>query len=180
MNSTTPSSDHNIFGPATRLLTVKKRDFVLGLHEMEQYVYYLISGAVYMQVETLEGNQCVGFYTEGDYFSAYASFLTQKVSPYSIQAIENCKIAAIHYHDLQAAYQNSAQHERNGRLMSEQLFLRSNQRNVDLLCLSAEERYLKLMKEQTEVVKRFPQKLIASYLGITPVSLSRIRRKILA
>lgn len=65
-----------------------------------------------------------------------------------------------------------------GRVASESLFIHKQTQQIDLLMLTAEERYVKLLERQPEIVQRTPQKHIASYLGITPESFSRIRKKI--
>ena len=68
--------------------------------------------------------------------------------------------------------------EKLGRQMAENAFLGVRQRNEMLENFSAEERYLKLIKERPKVIERIPQHYIASHLGIKPESLSRIRKKI--
>lgn len=167
-----------IFGPATRFFDFPKKSLILQPEHTEKYIYYLLKGSVVMLVESNGEEVCTGIFTEHQYFSSYASFLTKRPTPTYIKAIEDCSLAAIYYDDLQEAYQFSAAHERNGRLISEQLFIKSQQRTTDLITLSAEERYLKFLKENPIGIQRFPLKYIASLLGMTPVSLSRIRRKL--
>lgn len=65
-----------------------------------------------------------------------------------------------------------------GRQASEELFLKKSQRELSLLNETAEQRYLKLFSEQPELIKEIPLKYIASYIGITPQALSRIRKRI--
>jgi CRP/FNR family transcriptional regulator, anaerobic regulatory protein len=68
--------------------------------------------------------------------------------------------------------------ERLGRFMAEQTFIAISQRLSSLLLQSPEERYVQLLRERPKVVQRVPQYMIASYLGITPEALSRIRRRL--
>ena len=84
----------------------------------------------------------------------------------------------VRYEVLQEAYKTSIDHQRIGRHISEKLYLILHERNLDLLSLSAEERYLKFLATKPEALQQIPLKYIASYLGMTPVSLSRIRKKL--
>ena len=65
-----------------------------------------------------------------------------------------------------------------GRRASEELFLKKSKRELSLLRDSAEERYLNLFEERPELLREIPLKYIASYIGVTPQALSRIRRRI--
>ncbi len=80
--------------------------------------------------------------------------------------------------DLQQLYIDIPKFERFGRLMAENAFLGIRRRNEMLENQTAEERYLNLMKDRPKVFERIPQHYIASYLGIKPPSLSRIRKRI--
>lgn len=80
--------------------------------------------------------------------------------------------------DLQQLYIDIPKFERFGRLMAENAFLGIRQRSEMLEHLTAEERYLTMIKERPKVFERIPQHYIASYLGIKPPSLSRIRKRL--
>jgi hypothetical protein len=84
----------------------------------------------------------------------------------------------ISYSDLQDVYKNSSVGNLIGRRASEVLFVLKTQREISLLKLNAEERYLQLLKEQPHLIQNIPQKYLASYIGITPQALSRIRKRI--
>jgi hypothetical protein len=79
---------------------------------------------------------------------------------------------------MQALYQHSQRFEKFGRLIAERLFIDAAKSKRNLMIQSAEERYLELLSNQPHIFERLPQHLIASYLGIQPQSLSRIRAKI--
>jgi hypothetical protein len=82
-------------------------------------------------------------------------------------------------HDhLQQVYEETSVGDRIGRFAAEQLYLQKSNREHSLLRDSAEERYLKLFSEQPLLIKHIPMKYLASYIGITPQALSRIRARI--
>ena len=82
------------------------------------------------------------------------------------------------YNDLQKIYDETEIGNKIGRLASEDLFLKKSKRELSLLTETAEQRYLNLFSEQLHLLKQVPLKYIASYIGITPQSLSRIRKRI--
>ena len=169
-----------IFGPQTKIIELKKNNFLLAPNKVEKYLYYVISGIVGSFVEHNGDESCTGFYTSQNYFSEYASFITQNKSETYSRVLKNCRLACIHYNVLQEDYKNSIEHQILGRKISEQLYIRLQKRNINLLTLSAKERYLKFIKERPEEVKEVAQKYIASYLGMTPVSLSRLRKDLIS
>lgn len=118
------------------------------------------------------------FYFENTYATNYTSFLTRGPSRRYMQALEDCQLLVFSYDDLQRFYSISREAERMGRLIAEAIYLRFDHRTHQFLMKSPEERYLDLLKDRPTLLQRAPQKLIASYLGIKPESLSRIRKRI--
>lgn len=117
------------------------------------------------------------FFFAGNYATDYESFLTQRPSAVYIQAMEDTEVIQCHYDDLQKLYAASHTGERLGRLIAENIFLGLSLRNRHFLLDDPETRYLALMKERPKVIAHIPLKHIASYLGIKPESLSRIRAR---
>jgi CRP-like cAMP-binding protein len=118
------------------------------------------------------------FYFENAYTTNYTSFLTRQPSRRYLQALEDCELLVFSYEDLQRFYSTSKAAERMGRLIAEAIYLRFDHRTHQFLVKSPEERYLDLVKDRPQLMQRAPQKLIASYLGITAESLSRIRKRV--
>ncbi len=120
------------------------------------------------------------FYFEGHFVSSYMSCLTGRPSELTIEALTDCTLLVFKYKDLLKLYDLSHKWERFGRLLSEYLAIGLEQRMVGLLMLSPEERYLQLLESNKhKIIERIPQHYVSSYLGITPVSLSRIRARLL-
>src|SRR5690606_27646299 len=109
---------------------------------------------------------------------AYNSFLTQTPSEYELQALTETVVWQISYEDLQKVYAQTKVGNYLGRCISEKLFVAKSKRELSLLKHTAKERYLNLFSEQPNVLTFIPLKYVASYIGITPQGLSRIRRQI--
>ena len=120
------------------------------------------------------------FYFEGHFVSAYISCLTNTPSELTIEALTDCRMLVFQYKDLLELFNRSHKWERFGRLLAEYLAMGLEQRMIGLLMLSPEERYIQLLESNKQkIIERVPQHYISSYLGITLVSLSRIRARLL-
>ncbi len=118
------------------------------------------------------------FSFQGNFFTDYPSFLTRQPSNETHQALEDAEVLTLSYNDMQQCYVNTPAWERFGRLIGEFILIGIAERNRSMLFMSPEERYLNLMKTRPKVIATIPQHHIASYLGIQPESLSRIRRRL--
>jgi CRP/FNR family transcriptional regulator, anaerobic regulatory protein len=103
------------------------------------------------------------------------SFISQKPTKYNIQALENCEIYSINYHDLQQLYRQFNTFQNFGLRLTEQILEKTIQRLTEFQFETAEQRYEKLLQNQN-YLQRIPLKELASFLGITPNSLSRLRK----
>lgn len=156
-----------------------KSDFFLKQGEKCKYLGFIKKGTVrsfYINDQGREIN--FGFYFENEFFTDYESILCDTVSNMNIQALENCEILLLSKEQLQVLYQKEAYWQKFGRMMSEKIYLDAKKRIDDLLCRSPENRYLNLLKKQPLLFQKIAQKHIASYLGVTEQSLSRIRSRI--
>lgn len=120
----------------------------------------------------------VYFFSENQFLVSFRSFLFQYPCSYYIEALEDSEILYMDYHDLQKMYSSSKAWERFGRLLAEHFFNHSQGRAEDLLFLTHEKRYLNLLEEHPNIVKRIQGYHIASYLGVKNQSLSRIRKRL--
>lgn len=155
-----------------------KKSLVLKKGNIERYLSFVETGILRLYIPKTENDITFGFVFPGGFISAYDSFLTQTPSQYEIQALTNTKLWRIHYTDLQDVYANTQIGNELGRKNAESLFLLKSQREISLLTTTAEERYLALFSQRPELIKHIPLKYIASYIGVTPQALSRIRKRI--
>lgn len=119
------------------------------------------------------------FACENEFISEYPSFLPARASATNIQALEPAEMLVITRDDLQTFYRETRQGERFGRLAAESIFVASIEQITSLYQDKPDARYRKFIKEYPHLEQRIPQYLIASYVGIKPQSLSRIRRRFL-
>ncbi|WDF53485.1 Crp/Fnr family transcriptional regulator [Mucilaginibacter sp. KACC 22063] len=165
---------------ASKLIPVAypKKHLLLAAGKTENYLSFIETGMVrfYIPKETSELTFSFGF--ENSFISGYDSFLTQQPSSYNIETLAPTVLWRLSYHDLQSIYADTAIGNYIGRKASEELFLRKSKRELSLLNDNAETRYLNLFTEQPKLIKQIPLKYIASYIGITPQALSRIRKSI--
>lgn len=111
----------------------------------------------------------------GDFATSFYAFFAQGKSYENIQALENARLRCLHYNELQQLYRDFPETERLGRIILEEYYSRLEERLISIQFRSAKERYDHLMLSRPEVFRRIPLGHIASYLGITQETLSRIR-----
>jgi CRP-like cAMP-binding protein len=157
---------------------LQKNDYLLVAGETCKAMSIIESGALRYYTLADKGEQNFWFAFEGDWLGDYESFLTRQPSPHYIQALEDTQIFCLHYEDMQQLYAHGSRFERFGRLIAEHLFISVSKSRNDLASLSAEQRYLNLLSERPQIIQRVSQQHIATYLGIQPPSLSRIRKKL--
>lgn len=156
-----------------------KKHLLLRIGQIENYLYFIEKGILRFYIPKEENDLTFDFAFENNFTSGYSSFLTQTPSPFQLETLTAPTVLwRISYEDLQAVYETTTIGNTIGRMASEALFLRKSKREVSLLNDSAEQRYLNLFSEQPELLKHVPLKYIASYIGVTPQALSRIRKRI--
>ena len=155
-----------------------KKQIVTREGETENYLSFIESGIVRFYIPDEEKELTFNFSFNKEFTCAYDSFLTQTPSEYALQALTKTVVWQISYSNLQKVYAQTKVGNHLGRFASEKLFLAKSKRELSLLKHTAKERYLNLFNEQPEILKFIPLKYVASYIGITPQGLSRIRRQI--
>ncbi len=118
------------------------------------------------------------FIFEDYWFTDLESWLLKRPSANGVDALEDSEVMVIPFRDLQVLYDKNPKCERIGRLIAEKTIIEISNNYNSLLSNSPAERYQKMLLEKPQLIDRVPQHLIASYLGIEPESLSRIRKKI--
>lgn len=157
---------------------VAKNDFLVKEGQVCREMNFLNSGTC-RTFNLKDGKEyTTNFFFEGGMVTDYSSFIRQTPSSEYIQAVETCEVVCFSYDSMQQFYKMHAVMQQFGRLIAEKVFLNLYQRQQDLLLLSPKERYLQLLKRRPKVVLNLPQVHIASYLGITPEYLSRLRREL--
>ena len=121
------------------------------------------------------------FACDNQFFSAFSSFISQTPSFEYLEAIEDSFVYSLSFNALKELYQESSTFEKLGRILAEKNYLCILDRTLLMQTKTAEEKYLDFIKKYNQkIVRNVPQFQIASFLGIAPESLSRIRKKIAA
>jgi CRP-like cAMP-binding protein len=156
---------------------LKKGEFILRGGDVCNHVTFINKGFIRVFNIVNDDELTINFSFEGNFFTDFASLITRTPTTDYMVAMEDLEILQIQYDDLQRAYESSPVWQKFGRLMAENVLVFVVARNKTLLFNSPEERYLMLMRERPKVMANVPLKYIASYLGITPEALSRIRKR---
>lgn len=173
-------ADWQFFSSKLTRRSFKKKAKMLDMGEIENTISFIEKGIARFVIpkEDIEKEITFGFCFENEFISAYDSFLLRKPSLCKIEALTAISMWSITYADLQEVYSKTVIGNLIGRLASERLFLIKSKREQSLLNETATERYLKLFTDRPKLIKEIPLKYIASYIGVTPQALSRIRKQI--
>ena len=182
INSILPMSteDLALLTPLCFELSIKKKANLLVQGDVCKNIYFLTKGFFRMYYIDLEGNEINTRFTQEDNFMVdFQSFLTQKPSRYYWQAMEDSTVLAFAFKDVQRLYASSSSWQKFGRLVAERVYLQLNERVEMLQFMSPEQRYVYLLETRPELFNQISQFHMASYLGIKPESLSRLRKRLL-
>lgn len=159
---------------------VPRRGHLVRLGEVAGHVFFVLEGLFrFYSLDPVTGEERTGqFFDEGRLFTETASYFGRGPAVQAVQAIGAARVLRLPREALLAAYDADHAVERFGRLMIEEALVGSQRRSANLLTLTPDERYRRFVETRPEVARRVPQYLIASYLGITPEALSRIRGRI--
>lgn len=161
------------------LVEFKKNNFLLKEGETADEYYILTEGLVRAFVNDYDNNEITTeFFVENDIVIIPSSLFQKIPSQENLQAVTDCKLLKIQYDDFQQLFHQIEGFREWGRLWFSYQVFTMKQRSLDVVMKTASERYIKLMKEKPQIIRNAPLKQIASYLGITDTSLSRIRREI--
>lgn len=157
--------------------SVKKGEILLFNGQICDKIYFVTKGCLRLYYIANDIEITVWFSFENNSAIELSSFLSGAPSEYFLEAIEDSEILSLHKPTLTSLYQKHPELERIFRVFWENVILFLLKRFTALQKDSAEQRYLDLMN-QPQYLQRIPQKYLASYIGITPTSLSRIKRNI--
>jgi len=172
--------DWQVFSSKLKRREFTKKTNLLVEGQTENYLSFIEKGIIRFLIpkEDEEKEITFGFCFKDEFISAYDSFLTRAPSTYQLETLTDTIIWSITYDDLQDVYKQTQIGNMIGRFSSERLFLIKSKREQSLLNETAEQRYLNLFTERPNLIKEIPLKYIASYIGVTPQALSRIRKRI--
>jgi CRP-like cAMP-binding protein len=160
---------------------IKKRQLFTAAGKTCTEIGFVFSGSFRIFIERGDMEISNYFSFEGDLISSYKSFLRQEASRVNIEAMEDSMLICFTYGNIQTLVNDeriALKMERFGRMIAEYLICCYEDRMLTFVTKTPEERYLELLSDQPSILQKIPQYYLANYLGITPVSLSRIRKRI--
>jgi CRP-like cAMP-binding protein len=171
-------ADHDFksFTDLLAIKTVKKKENLLNEGQYCKYQFYVNQGLLYSWHTGKDGDRLVLNFAFEDYWTGdLFSFFTGQPSQHEITAIEDTEVVALSKSGFEQACNTIPIFEHFFRILIQNAYVSSQKRWAHYNSSDAETRYLELIKKYPDLVQRVPQYLIASYLGIQPQSLSRIR-----
>ena len=159
-------------------LSLSKNEYLLREGQVCRHLYFLESGALrgYYNLEGKEVTHWFGF--ENDFITSFHSFITQQPAVENIQLLEGSVLWKISKEKLTELLNHYQEIERLVRIVYEKYYIRLEERFVNAQFKSARERYEQLLQQTPHIIERVPLGSIASYLGISQETLSRIRGKL--
>jgi CRP-like cAMP-binding protein len=158
-----------------RPLKLKRNEFLISKGEVEQHLYYVVRGSMRICYPHSTEEICVGFAYDTNLICSFPSFIRQKPSEYFIQALVGTELMAIRRKDFYNLFDLHPKLERAWRHLEEEALIGMIDREAELLTFTPEQRYGRLMKRSPHLFQIIPKKYIASYLRMSPETLSRIK-----
>lgn len=172
-------NDSKIFSKHFEQVLIKKNDFLIEEGEIERYSYFVGEGILRCWILNHRGDeQTFWFCRKGTFSLSNISFTLQEKSTFNVQAVVDSQIYRINRELVDELYLAIPKLKPVFENLTARLLSRILQRNTDLIKYSSEQYYLQMMEEFGVALNYIPLKDIASYIGITPQALSRIRKRI--
>jgi len=165
------------FAESGQIIETAKNEVIKNYGEKEKYFYFILKGSGGIMLFQNNNYLCIDLCYENDFFGDYFSFITNKLTDLEVICFEPSTLFRIDKVNFELLAKTEY-----GRLScqiaSESLYIHKQTQQLELLSKTAEQRYLEMFEKRPDIIQRTPNKYIASYLGITPESFSRIRKKI--
>ena len=168
---------HKYLAEKIKTRTITKKFMLLEAGTISRHIYFINEGLLRCYYIEYGQEICSKFMKEGDFLVSGSSFFLRQKSHEYIQAIENCQLCSLCYDELQFMYKHFPEINIISRTILTKSYLSSEQRLFFIRMKQATDRYNMLMTHYPELILRVPAKYIASYLGISEETLSRIRSK---
>lgn len=163
---------HPVWSPKNKILEEEGK--------VPQHLYYIVSGFMRLFYYNDHGDEVTTHLNcPHGFFTAFSDFTNQTKASVNVETVSECQLLRITKRDYETLISESVFWKDYGMHVLQESVIYNEERSKDLATLSAEQRYLKLMKSHPDIIQHVPLQYIASFLGIKPESLSRIRRNLI-
>jgi CRP-like cAMP-binding protein len=171
------AKERALFENAFTFRQIPKKFKLVSVGDVASELYFINKGLIRLYY-TKGAEEITGFiFKENLFASSYDSFLRRAPGIQTLESLEECELLVIPHDKLEELYHTLPKVNILTRKIAEQRFINCQQVFSSFLLESPEERYKRFEHQHKDLLQRVPQNIIASYLGITPVSLSRIRKR---
>jgi len=173
------NEEKQVIAACLRERKVKKGQFLVHEGAVSRCTNFVTEGSGRTYFIDMNGQEhIVQFAIEGWWISDLNSFIMQVPATFNVQAIEDCVILELSFDSLEMLYEKIPKMERYFRVVTQRAFVAFQQRIVQNISMTAEDRYLAFQQKYPKIELRIPQKLVASYLGISAEFLSKIKKRL--
>ncbi len=178
-NSDLTKDELDVIIPKFHQISYKKNSYLLSQGEIANYYWFVESGFIRSFVLDTEGDDITtNFYSTGDIVIDWASFFLRKPTREHIQALTDCVCWRLDFDTFQQLFHSIKNFREQGRTTLVGSYFGLKRYSISMIADQAKDRYLRLIEEKPHIIQNVSLKHIATYLGITDTSLSRIRKEI--
>lgn len=156
----------------------KRKEIISHPGRTPQEIFFIQSGIIRVAVTDKNGvDHTIHFAMENQFICDYSSFMRQVTSCYTLETLSDTEVVVMPRSAIEWGYQNLAEGDKMGRLIAEFYFIYQDNRILNQYIRTPKDRYDSITEVFPDIHNRAPQHMIASYLGITPIHLSRLKRQ---
>jgi CRP-like cAMP-binding protein len=174
-----PTSKAELLAAPFQYKTVEKNDWLLKEGKVCNVLHFLEEGCIRSFILDAQGNEVTtAIYMQNNTVNDLLSFFKRQPAKENFQTLTDCTTWFLTYEALQESFHTLPEFREFGRMMLINNYSRLKDRMLGMVQLTAEQRYINLLQSQPDIFQVVPLKMLASYLGITDTSLSRIRKEL--
>lgn len=160
--------------------TLKRQEILSKPNAIPNEIFFINKGIIRVSITDNEGTEhTIHFALENQFIADYSNFIQQQPSFYSLQTLEETQVVILPRSIIEWGYKNLKEGQKMGRLIAEYYFIYQDDRIKNLYIRTPKERYDNITNVFPNIHNRVPQHMIASYLGITPIHLSRLKKAVI-
>lgn len=157
--------------------TLKRQETVSRPNVIPNEIFFINKGLIRVLITDNEGTEhTIHFALENQFIADYSNFIQKQPSLYTLQAVEETQVVVLPRSAIDWGYKNLKEGQKMGRLIAEFYFIYQDDRIKNMYARTPKQRYDSISDVFPNIHNRVPQHMIASYLGITPVHLSRLKK----